>query len=142
MVEPPPFEIRAHTADLRLYASGRTKEELFSNMLLGMSSIMQPSFTEESEEELTARHEITVDSADLSALLVDFLNEVLYLSNTNKEIYRKISFLTFQDTHLEAEVLGRPVEAFEEDIKAATYHEAEVKARDGEYLEATVIFDI
>ena len=140
--QPLPFEIRGHTADLRLYASGKTKEELFSNMILGMSGILKSTFVEESEEELLSRREVTIDSADLAALLVDFLNEVLYLSNTNKEVYRKVDFVAFSDTHLEAELSGKEVEGFDEDIKAATYHEVEVKQGKDGFWEATVILDI
>ncbi|MFN7088266.1 MAG: archease [Candidatus Paceibacteria bacterium] len=135
-----PFEILGHTADLRLYASGKTKEELFSNMLLGMGTILNPEPID--PEDLPVRREISVDSMDLSMLLVDFLNEVLYQSTINKEVYYKVDFVKFQDTFLEAELYGKEVDKFEEDIKAVTYHEAKIQQRQDGYLEATVIFYI
>jgi len=46
------------------------------------------------------------------------------------------------ETEIEVKVFGRKVEEFEEDIKAVTYHEAEVKKNEkGEY-ETMLVFDI
>lgn len=140
-MEPKPFEILEHTADLRLYASGKIKEELFSNMLLGMSEIIKHREPGK-EEDLPKREKISIDSADLNALLVDFLSEVLYLSNIHKTVYRKINFESFSDTNLAGEIFGRKVEGFDEDIKAVTYHQLEIKQGEDGYWEGTVIFDI
>jgi len=139
---PAPYEIRGHTADVRLYASGKTREELFSHMIAGMGSIMQPALYEPRAEELAVRRELVVDGPDITVLLVDFLNEALYLSQMHREVYRFANFLALTDTHLEAELLGQEVDMFEADIKAATYHEAQVTQNKEGYFECTVIFDI
>lgn len=110
-------------------------------MLLGMSEIIKHREPGK-EEELEKREKISIDSSDINALLVDFLSEVLYLSNIHKAVYWKINFGSFSDTHLEGETFGREVEGFEEDIKAVTYHQLEIKQREDGYWEATVIFDI
>jgi SHS2 domain-containing protein len=141
MTPPPAFEIQGHTADLRLYGSGQTKAELFSNMLFGMSSIIKPQ-TAGQDDELPSKEKIGIKSPDINALLVDFLNEVLYLSNVNKRVYRRVSFESFSDTNLKGEISGREIAGFDEDIKAVTYHELEIKQRPDGYYEATIIFDI
>jgi len=132
------YEILPHTADLKIRAFGRAKEELFSNALLGMTEALQA----EIKEQKIKSKDIKIKSLDLGALLVDFLSEVLYLTQVNKEIYIKVKFKEFSDTELKAELFGQKVERFGEDIKAVTYHNLDVhQGKDGIW-EATVLFDI
>ena len=133
------YEILEHKADLKIKVKGLSKEELFLNALLGMEEGLGPE-TKETKEEI--KREIKIKSIDLSALLVDFLNEALYLIQVHKEIYNKIKFVKFSDKELEVELFGQKVERFGEDIKAVTYHGLEVKQnKDGDW-EATILFDI
>lgn len=132
------FEILEHKADLKIRALGKTKEELFLNMLLGMNSALRAQI-QDSRFEI---REIQVKSPDLPALLVDFLSEALYQIQVNKEIYNDIKFKKFTDTEIEAEIFGQKVERFGEDIKAATYHNLEVKQKKDGNWEAIVLFDI
>ncbi len=132
------YEILPHTADLKIRVFGRTKEELFSNALLGITEALRA----EIKEQKIRIKDIKVKSPDLGALLVDFLSEVLYLTQVNKEIYIKVKFKEFSDTELKAELFGRKVERFGEDIKAVTYHNLDVhQGKDGTW-EATVLFDV
>ena len=87
------YEILEHKADLRIRAFGRTKEELFLNTLKGMSD----SQTAETEEGTIVQRELRVLSSDLPALLVDFLSEILYLEQINKEIYSRVEFKKFTE---------------------------------------------
>lgn len=77
-----------------------------------------------------------MQSLDINSLLVDFLSEVLYQSQINKAVYHDVNFLKFSDpstgsrqAELEAEILGDKVKSFDEDIKAVTYHELEIKKK-------------
>jgi SHS2 domain-containing protein len=132
------FEILEHKADLKIRAFGKEKPELFLNMLLGMTESQNPRI--ESREEI--KREIKIKSIDLPALLVDFLNEVLYLSQMNKEVYFDTVFKKITDTEIEAELIGQKVRSFGEDIKAATFHNLEVKQTENKNWEGTVLFDI
>ena len=51
-----------------------------------------------------------------------------------------ISKLT--ETEIEGSFIGRPVSGFETQIKAATFHDLEVKELDDGSWEATLIFDV
>jgi len=133
------YEILEHKADLKIRAFGKTKEELFLNMMIGMSDNMNPE-VQKLEEKI--KREIKISSQDLSALLIDFLSEVLYLTQTNKEIYTKVKFTKFLDTELEGELTGQKVERFGEDIKAVTYHGLDIHQRKDGTWEATALFDI
>ncbi len=85
---------------------------------------------------------IKVKSLDLGALLVDFLSEILYQIQINKEIYSKINFKKFTDTDLEVGIFGQKVERFGEDIKAVTYHQLDIHQKKDKTWEATVLFDV
>ncbi len=132
------FEVLPHTADLRIRAWGKTKEELFLNALRGMSSVMgeaavgQPSTVERS---------IKLAAPDTAALLIDFLSEALSQSHLNREVYTDVAFAELSEKSLQATLVGVPVPEFEKDIKAVTYHGVEIKETDQGY-EATVIYDI
>ena len=131
------YEILEHKADLKIRAFGKTKEELFLNALRGMTESQKG-------EDLKGwvKKEIKIKSPDLSALLVDFLSEALYLSQINKEIYSSVEFKKFTETRIEGKLIGQKVERFGEDIKAVTYHSLEVNQKEDGSWEATVLFDI
>jgi len=140
------FEILEHKADLKIRAFGKAKEEIFLNMLKGMSESQKPQI----ENGESVKREVRVKSLDLPALLVDFLNEALSLGQVNKETYFNIKFKKFSDNssinseqvELEAELFGKKVKRFGEDIKAATYHELDIREREEGSWEAIVLFDI
>lgn len=132
------FKVLPHTADLKIQAYGETKKEVFLNMLKGMAESQRPEIK---EKEKTTR-EVNVKSTDLSALLVGFLSEALYLSQINREVYFEVTFKKFSDTELEGELTGQRVERFGEEIKAATWHSLDVHQKEDGIWEATVLFDI
>jgi len=132
------FEILEHKADLKIRAFGETKEELFLNMLLGMTSALRAKI----KNQKTKTRKIKVKSLDLETLLVDFLSEVLYLAQVNREIYNDVKFKKFIDTELEGKLTGYKVENFGEDIKGVTYHDLDIHQRKDKKWVATVLFDI
>lgn len=136
------YKILEHITDLKIQAFGKTKQELFLNMLKGATGSQKVALKDNK-----IKRKIKVESVDLNALLVDFLNEVLYLSQTNKEVYGNVKFSKFSDpagagqVQLEGELSGNKIESFGEDIKAATYHKVKIEKKDNLY-QATVLFDI
>ncbi len=133
------YEILEHKADLKIRAFGRSKEELFLNAFLGMNENMKPEIKKPPEN---TKKEIKIKSVDIASLLVDFLSEVLYLSQTNKETYNEIEFIKFADTEFEAEIFGQKVARFGEDIKAVTYHQLAVRQTESGIWETTILFDV
>lgn len=132
------FETLDHPADLKIRAFGKTKEEVFLNMLLGMINGLRPKLKTLGEGEAAT---INIKSTNLETLLVDFLSKVLYLIQVNHEVYNNVKFKKFTDTELEAELSGKEVERFGEDIKAVTYNNLEVKQKEDGW-EAIVLFDV
>ena len=149
------YEILEHKADLKIKAFGKTKEKLFLNMLSGMSENMKPELQKPGEK---TKRKIKLSSFDFQALLVDFLSEILYLSQVNKEVFFEAKFKKFSENEgkedksssspftaaweIDGEIFGQKAERFGEDIKAVTYYNLEIKQKDDDTWEATVLFDI
>lgn len=144
-----PYETLEHVTDLEIRAFGKTKEELFSNMLKGMFESIKPKIKDKSKNLSAGRQGqktgvervIKIKSADEQSLLVDFLSEALTQSDINNETYFEAKFDKFIDKELEGKFFGWPVESFAVEIKAVTYHGLYIKKVD-DYWEAKVIFDI
>lgn len=131
------YEILEYTTDLKVRASGETKEELFLNMMIGM---FRGARVETKDQDKVAR-EIKVESIDEPSLLVDFLSEVLSLSDINNEAYFKVEFSKLTNKELQGKIFGQPIEKIGLEIKAVTYHGIEIK-KVGDTWEAIILFDI
>ena len=133
------YEILKHTADLRMRIKGETLERLFEDAVYGMMSFIK---TDTKDLNLDVIRELSVKAADRTALLVDFLNEILSLAQINREVYTKIFFKNLSETKVEVELKGVRVETFDEDIKAVTFHEADVEKNTAGEWETNLVFDI
>lgn len=133
-----PYEILSHTADLRIKLTADSLENLFKEALRAMAEILGKN----PKSKTPVARKISVISQDKTALLVDFLNEILALSQINKEVYTKIDFPKFSETNLEAVLEGQKIKKFDEDIKAATHHEADIRQNKDGRWETILVFDI
>ena len=136
------FQLLPHTADTRLSVTGKTMEELFQFALEGMAYIQKRRFCDQQHGLYFAEDIVQVKSGDITTLLIDFLSEVLTLSNINKTVYCSMLFHKFSNNELKATIKGNRVNYFDEEIKAVTYHEAEVKKNQRDQFETTIVFDI
>lgn len=143
------FEILPHTADIKIRAYGKNKQELFCNALIGMFQAIHPIVPECSIENdrvvcavLPKRHEVHIQAHDKESLLVDFLSEALYLSDVHDEAYFDVIFHEYTDTDIKATLCGVGVTGFEVvEIKAVTYHELVIEQHNGIW-QADIVFDI
>jgi SHS2 domain-containing protein len=84
---------------------------------------------------------LAVDSADREALLVDWLNEVLFAAEVDLWIPVAFEVLEISPTRLVVSARGVCVDDPPSNVKAATFHGLEVAEVDGG-LHAEVIFDV
>jgi SHS2 domain-containing protein len=133
------FEILEHKADLRIKVFGKTKEELFLQAVLAMEECMRYEIKKPKEKTIRG---VEIKSIDLNSLLVDFLSEVLYLIQVNREIYERIKFEKLSDSEIKAELFGKKIERFGLDIKAVTYHKLNILQKKDGFFETEIIFDI
>ena len=153
------YEILEHVTDLKIRSFGRTKEELFLNAMSGMYEGAKYEVQDGKIE-----REMKVSSPDLASLLVDFLSELLYLTEINREVYEQIQFKKFDDpstlrqaqgrpefdrratssgqVKLEGILIGKKLKRMGVLIKGVTYHDLEIHQRKDKTWEATVLFDI
>ena len=131
------YEILEHVADLKIRAFGETKEELFENAMIGM---FEGARYKGGGKETKRR--IKVSSLDLPSLLVDFLSEALYLSETSWEVYHKVQFKEFKDNNLEAILTGKKLERMGIQIKGVTWHDLNLHQKKDGTWEVSILFDI
>ena len=130
------YEVEEHTADIRLRLRAGTLEELFADGVRALMAVMKPSDADGKTSEV----KIEVDAPDVTALLVDFLNEVLLRTQTRHESFEPESFV-LRENGVVARLHVRQAEGFEEDVKAVTYHEADV-VNDGSSWATTLVLDV
>jgi SHS2 domain-containing protein len=131
------YEILQHTADVRLRVTASSLEELFVDALRGLMAVMGTG----KSACPTQAEEIELESVDLTALLVDFLNEALVRAIVGRRRFTGASFASLGETHLSATLTSVPAVSFDEDVKAVTHHEAEVR-RSGEGWTTMLVLDI
>lgn len=131
------FEEIEHTADRAFRVQGRNFEELLENAARAMSSLDRPSPSGEPSVVRT----IEVEGIDRETLLVNWLNEILYLEQTQGEVYDRFQILESSNRHLHARLGGRQSEGWVTQIKAATFHDLAIK-QTPDRLEATIVFDV
>lgn len=136
-----PYEVFEHTADIGLHAYGDTLAELFIHAAQGMESLMVP--LEQVSNQVS--REIVVDGHDSVSLLIAWLNELIFLFDTEYLIFREFNIDDLSETHLKGRASGEPYDAQRHDlssaIKAVTWHEATVERTECGY-KARIIFDI
>ena len=135
------FETFDHTADIGLIARGRTLEGLFANAAAGLVDLMVDPAGLREETPIT----VTVSAADPEALLVAWLNELLYLLDVRRFLPRRICVTALSATTLKAELSGDTVDparhVVRRMVKAATYHGLSLIRTNGVW-EARVILDL
>jgi SHS2 domain-containing protein len=133
------YQILEHKADLKIRVFGKTKEELFENAMIGMFEAAKYKPTKQlTTKQLTTK----IKSIDLPSLLVDFLNEVLYLVETKKLVFEKIEFKKFKENEIEATLIGKPLKRMGVHIKGVTYHDLDIHQKKDGTFQATILFDI
>lgn len=135
------FEIFAVTADKGIRAWGRELPEVFVNAARGMWSLMVEAGTARADRKLPVR----VEANDREALLVAWLNELLYLHEVEEFVAADFAIKHLSDTTLEADVWGERMDRSRHSlvghVKAATYHLLRVRPREGGW-EAQVVVDV
>lgn len=135
------YESTEHTADLGMKAYGATLKEAFENAAFGMFDLMVA--LDETPE--STQIEISAEADDTESLLVAFLNELLFVFETEGLALKRFDVVEWDEqTHLRALAWGAPLtedQERREQIKACTYHDVRVE-RTSEGVEVEVLFDV
>ncbi|MGD0828007.1 MAG: archease [Desulfobaccales bacterium] len=130
-----------HTADLAWRIRGQSLGELFENAAGALTATM----TDRRYLRRRERRNIELESPDREALLVDWLNHLLYLFDVEGFLGREFHLTALSERRLKATAWG---EVFDPErhpeksaVKAATYHHLEIRPW-GDGWQATVILDL
>ncbi len=115
--------------------------ELFENAAAGMAEI---GYERDGVAEVESRP-IRATAADREALLVNFLDEVLWILDGEGVLLRRVAVDQVSDTAVSATAFGEPRDPARHNIrmliKAVTYHQLSVRSTPAGW-EAEVYFDI
>jgi SHS2 domain-containing protein len=168
-----PFEPVEHTADIAFIARGRTLPELFENAAVGMCELLYEEGADAGGRELGdasrpggsearvaagaggSKNRVEVEAGDLEALLVAWLQEILYLLEVHRRAcraFRVECVLPPRDdlpARLVAAALGVPWDParlpLRHEVKAVTYHGLEIEREPssaGEVYRVRIVLDI
>ena len=137
-----PYEILPHTADIRLQVHAGSLPALFQEALSGMGFIQRSESCSPEQKDWPVRYELKITAPDQTSLLIDFLSEALSLGHIHQVLFCGCTIHHLSETTLHAEIMGIPNTTWDRDIKAVTYHEAELIQSPGGGWETTIILDI
>lgn len=134
------FEIIDHTADVGIIAYGTSMSQAFANAARAMFSLI----TELDDVEEALHRDIELTAPDQESLLVEWLNELIYLFDADNIIFKRFDITQLSNTQLKARSYGERVDSsrhkLKTGVKAATYHMLRID-KDGGY-KVQVLFDI
>jgi len=96
------FEEISHTADVKIHARAPTLEMLFSETF---KALMQVMYGSTSQGEI--QREIRIESSRSESLLIDFLSEVLFISEVESLVFSEAS-IRINGLSLIADLKGEP----------------------------------
>jgi SHS2 domain-containing protein len=127
-----------HTSEIGLQVQAGSFGELLAEAGRGLARLLLREVPAEAKGEA---REIEVSAHDREALLVDWLNELLFVAEVRLWVPLEFEVLEASGTHIRARARGAAVEAPPSIVKAATFHGLEVReTADG--FAAEVILDV
>jgi len=134
------FKFLEHTADIKFQAFGKTKEEAFANAALALANIITKDKIKDK-----MKKQITVSGEDDESLLLNFLEEFLFLLESENFILSKIKSpkIRKDKTELATELIGDKASNYELEnhVKAITYNDMFIRKEKGKYV-CQVVVDV
>ena len=140
------YKLLSHTADISILARADSIEKLFESALEGLCNVLyndlseiKKSFKVESSEILIS---VETESYDKSSLLIDFLSSCLTQMHLHNAVIFNIQTITISNNSIFAIIAGSKVNSFDNDVKAVTYYDANIKTSDDDFFEVIITLDI
>jgi len=134
------FEIVDHTADVGIRAYGASINQAFANAAKALFSLI----TELDNVDEVVYRDIELVAPDQESLLVEWLNELIYIFDAENIIFKRFNITQLNNTRLKARSYGEKVDSSKHKlkigVKAATYHMLKVDKTNG--CQVQVLFDI
>ena len=134
------FEVIEHTADAGIVAYGRDMGEAFVNAAHGMFSLIAEPVGPSND----FCREVELQASDHEALLVDWLNELIFIFEADHVILSRFEIADLSENRLRARVCGNKIDQarhkLKAHVKAATYHSLRIE--EGDSVSVRVILDM
>ncbi len=134
-------ELEGVTADVGIGAWGSTLCEAIIYTSVGLFSLISDLNTLTGSDSRT----ISIQAPDLDSLLINYLNEIIFLEETESFLPKTVESFILEDLALTALIKGDIYDPARHspniEVKAATYHGLVIK-EDPEGWEVEVIFDV
>jgi SHS2 domain-containing protein len=124
-----------HTSEIELLIEDDSPEAVFTEALVALGDALG-----DAREGEPVTHEVSVSAPDMPALLAAWMEELVYLAETDGFVPMRVKRLTLEGTSLEAVVEGQ-CSVPQSLIKAVTYHRLEMKRANGSWW-ARVVLDV
>ncbi|HXX34378.1 MAG TPA: archease [Thermodesulfobacteriota bacterium] len=135
------FEILDHTADIGVIVYGENLGALFENAGEAFFHLI----TDLRKVKRRIEKRIDIRGESLDRLMVDWLNELLYLHDVEGLLFKGFRVESVGKNGLKATAKGEPfqegVHVIKTEVKAVTYHQIEVRQEKRRWR-AQVIFDL
>lgn len=136
-----PYELRDHTADVAVAATGPTLDAVFGAVADGLAAAMAEDVPDGGE-----RFALSVAAESREALLFDYLDDLIYERDVRAvlPVDNEASVTAGDDGawHCEATARGVPLSTLHaREVKAVTYSEMDLTETDGGW-DAYVVFDV
>jgi SHS2 domain-containing protein len=132
------FEYVPHGGEVGLRVRGATVGEVLREAALGLSGLLLPAGAGDAPE---ASRDIHLTAPDRGTLLVDWLNELLFLADRTRWVPARLEIHGASDRHVDATARGPVLPQSPALVKAATWHGLRFEPTDGGY-EAEVLLDV
>ena len=127
-----------HTSEITLHVGAADWPGLLAEAGRGLTELLLRGAVQTADGEWRP---LEVSSHDRESLLVDWLNEIVFVAETGLWVPVEIEIEDVSEIHLKARARGVTVEVPPSLVKAATFHDLHVRdSPDG--LEAEVILDV
>ena len=133
----PCFRELDHTADLAVEVWGEDFADLLAHAAESVFALQGLP----AEAGKPARRKLKITAPDREALLVDWLNELLYLSEIQGELYNSFEIALASDMELSAIASGLRGRPTKRRIKAATFYDLRIVDSPGRCA-ARIVFDV
>jgi SHS2 domain-containing protein len=112
--------------------------QLFEEAGRALAELMAEQWT---DDPVAATEVVVVQALDQEALLVEWLNELVFRSETRERVYPYLRVIELDHCELQAQIRGAVPNPLRTAVKAATYHRLQI-APSAQGYTATVVLDV
>jgi SHS2 domain-containing protein len=130
-----------HTSEVELTLEADTLPELFTEAARALATLLLGTADRPGAPRAATALRVAVQSSDLASLLVDWINELIYRTETAHMVFTEVDVVRLEEREIVADLRGLAEPELAGEVKAATLHQAQVAAA-GTRFRGHVILDV